>query len=190
MWRKLCHETGGEYEDGGFWKGDKVHVKVKDWTVTLDTYTVSNGQHSTTYTRLRAPFINKDGFHFCIYRKSFFSGMGKMLGMQDITVGHPRFDEDFIIKSNNERKVKQLFDHRELRTMIMSHPRFRLQIKDDEGWFGSEFPEGVDALYYTVSGVNKDVEQLKSLFQIFGLTLHLLCHLDSAYEDDPQVVLK
>ena len=37
-------------------------------------------------------------------------------------------------------------------------------MKDDEGWFSTSFPEGVDELYFQVVGVIKDVEQLKSLY--------------------------
>jgi hypothetical protein len=64
-----------------------------------------------------------------------------------------------------------------------------VRVKDDEGWFGADFPEGVDELYFALPGVIKDVDRLKSLFQVFALILHLLCHLDSAYEDDPKILL-
>src|SRR5947199_210805 len=83
---------------GGFWGGGKVQAHVGPWTVTLDTHVVSNGETSTTYTRMRAPYVNPDGFRFTIYRKGFFSDLGKLLGMQDIEVGDPEFDEAFILK--------------------------------------------------------------------------------------------
>ena len=190
VWRRLCEETGASYVEGGFWKGNKVVIKVKEWTITLDTYTVSHGKHSSTYTRLRAPYLNKDGFRFRIYRKSVFSSLGKLLGMQDIHVGYPEFDETFIIQGNDPIKVKRLFENEKLRNMIAAHPKFSMDVKDDEGWFGSDFPQGVDMLSYVTVGTIKDPERLKSLFQIFALTLHLLCHLDSAYENDPGLELK
>ena len=189
IWRRLSEETGASFVDGGFWRGSKVVIRVKEWTLTLDTFTVSSGKHSTTYTRLRAPYVNKDGFRFRIYRKSVFSDLGKMFGMEDIEVGYPEFDEPFIIQGNNPAKVKQLLSHEALRTMIAEQPNFHVQVKDDEGWFGAEFPEGVDELYFAVPRVIKEVDQLKSLFKIFALILHLLCHLDSAYEDDPEIHL-
>ena len=98
IWMQLSHEVNGRFIDGSWSKGSKVEVEHGEWNITLDTYTVSNGKSSTTYTRLRAPYVNKDGFHFTIYRKSVFSGMGKMFGMQDVEVGHKQFDDDFIIK--------------------------------------------------------------------------------------------
>ena len=62
-----------------------------------------------TYTRMRAPYINPEGFRYTIYRKGLFSDLGKLLGMQDIEVGDPEFDEAFIIKANDEGRVRELF---------------------------------------------------------------------------------
>ena len=64
-----------------------------------------------------------------------------------------------------------------------------LTVRDDEGWFSKSFPEGVDELYFQVAYIIKDVDQLKSLYELFAVTLNQLCHIDSAYENDPEVVL-
>jgi hypothetical protein len=189
MWKSLSEQIGAEYIDGGFWKGDKVEARVGEWTVTLDTYTVSNGKTSTTYTRIRAPYVNRDGFRFTIYSKSFFSDLGKFLGMQDIEVGDEAFDRDFIIKGSDEAKVRALFQNESLRQLIQCQPHFHLTVKDDEGWFGEVFPEGVDELYFGVAGVIKDIDRLKGLYGIFAEVLHQLCLIGSAYEENSGVVL-
>jgi len=189
VWRQLCNEIGADFVDGGFWQGQKAVARVDEWTVTLDTHTVSTGRSSVTYTRLRAPYVNRDGFRFTIYRKSVFSGLGKLLGMQDIEVGEPSFDDEFIIQGNHEAKVRALFAHAPLRELIEAQPAIHLTVKDDEGWFEKEFPEGVDELYFQAMGVIKDVARLKSLFALFAVTLHCLCHLGSAYEKDPHLSL-
>src|SRR4051812_3914320 len=103
VWEQLSREIDADFVEGGFWKGSKVQAHVGLWTVTLDTMTEhhqhgATQHHHTTYTRLRAPYINPEQFRFTIYRKGFFSGLGKLLGMQDIEVGDPDFDEAFIIK--------------------------------------------------------------------------------------------
>ena len=189
VWRQLCGEIGAEFVEGGFWRGNKVQARVKEWTVTLDTYTVSTGETHVTYTRMRAPYVNKDGFRFTIYRKGWFSELGKRLGMQDIEIGDPEFDRDFIIKGNDEFKVLALFGNPRIRQLIQAQPSIELQVKDDEGWFSTSFPEGVDELYFQVVGVVKDVERLKSLYELFAETLNHLCHIGSAYENDPQLAL-
>src|SRR5512136_2485528 len=120
VWRQLGSEIGAEFVEGGFWRGNKVQARVKEWTVTLDTYTVSTGKSHITYTRMRAPYVNKDGFQFTIYRKNLFSELGKRLGMQDIEVGDPEFDRDFIIKGNDEFKVLALFGNPRIRQLIQA----------------------------------------------------------------------
>jgi len=138
---------------------------------------------------MRAPFVNRDGFRFTIYRRGLFSDLGKLLGMQDIEIGDAEFDRDFVIKGNNEAQVLTLFGSLRVRQLIQAQSSIRLEVKDDEGWFSANFPEGVDELYFQVVGVVKDVERLKSLYALFAETLNHLCHIGSAYENDPHLAL-
>lgn len=190
VWDKLCSEIEADLVKGGFWRGDKVVAKVKEWTITLDRYTVSTGKSTIVYTRMRAPYINKDKFRFKIYRKGIFSELGKLFGMQDIKVGFSNFDEDFIIKGNDMQRLKELFTNPRIRELIELQPQIFFQVKDDEGWFGTEFPEGVDELYFQVVGVIKDVERLKTLYHLFAEVLNQLCIMGSAYEESPNINLK
>lgn len=203
VWRQLCGEIGAEFVDGGFWKGSKVQARHGEWTITLDTVTKTSGKQSmlsgdhsmmsdnrsTTYTRIRAPFVNRDGFRFTIYRKGFFTEFGKWFGMQDVEIGHPEFDEAFVIQGNDEQKLRQLFANPQIRGLIHVQPAFYLTVRDDEGWFAVSFPEGVDELFFSVAGVIKDVDQLKGLYMVFAEVLNELCRMGSAYENDPQVTL-
>jgi hypothetical protein len=88
--------------------------------------------------------VNPEGFRFTVYRKGFFSDLGKLLGMQDIEVGEPEFDEAFIIEGNDEERVRDLFANAKIRQMIQDQPQIQLEVKDSEGWFGSKFPQDVD----------------------------------------------
>jgi hypothetical protein len=189
IWQQLCKEIGADFVRGGFWRGHRVQARVGEWTVTLDTYTVSTGKSHVTYTRMRAPYVNADGFRFTLYRKTLFSGIGKLLGMQDIEVGDPDFDRDFIIKSNHETKAMALFLNEKIRRLIQAQPNIHLEIKDDEGVFGASFPQGVDEVRFQVAGLIKDMDRLKALFELFAEVLQTLCRLGSAYEKDPQVSL-
>jgi hypothetical protein len=189
VWQQLCREIGAEFVAGGFWRGSKVQARVGPWIITLDTHTVSTGEHSQTYTRIRAPFVNPDGFRFTIYRKGLLSDLGKLLGMQDIVVGDPEFDEAFIIQGNDEYRMRDLFEDPGLRSLFLAQPRLRLSVKDDEGWFGAHFPEGVDELHFQSGGVIKDVDRLKGLFDLFATVLERLCRIGSASKQDPGVML-
>ena len=190
VWRRLGQEIGGDFVEGGFWKGDKVEVQHGSWTITLDRYTVSTGHSHAVFTRMRVPFVSRDGFRFTIYRQGFWSEIGKKLGMQDIEVGHSvRFDEDFVIKANDESKVKALLANAEIRRLLDEQPHVRFELKDDENPFWKRFPESVDELCFTVHGVVKDVDRLRKLFDLFAEVLDELCRIGSATPENPGVRL-
>ena len=189
VWRQLSQEIGAEFIEGGFWKRNKVQAKVGPWTVTLDKYTATTGETHVTYTRMRAPYVNPEGFRFTIYRKGILSELCKFFGMQDIEVGDPEFDEAFIIKGTDETRVQNLFADAKLRELIRAQPKLQLKVKDSEGWFGPAFPDNVDELYFQVIGVIDDVVRLKSLFDLFAAVLEQLCRIGSAYKQEPGVRL-
>ena len=52
-----------------------------------------------------------------------------------------------------------------IRELISLQPQIHFSVKDDEGWFGPRFPEGVDELEFNVVRDVKDVERLKLLYE-------------------------
>ena len=190
IWTQIAAGIGGEFIDGGFWGKDVLIYKHGEWQILLDTYVVSTGQSSYTLTRMRAPFMNRDGLYFKISREGFLSSIGKFFGMQDIEIGDPFFDKQFVIKGNNPEKIKRLLADDRIKELCQLQPRIHLRIKDDEGRFGTDFPEGVDELYFECVGVIKETALLKALFGLFCLVLERLVQIDSAYADDPQITLK
>jgi hypothetical protein len=134
---------------------------------------------------------NPDGFQFTSYRRGLFSDIGKWLGMQDVAVGEAQFDEDFIIKGNDDGKLRRLLADAKLRELISGQPTIHFCVKDDENrfWGGRNFPPDVDELYFQVTGVIKDVDRLKLLYGLFSETLDELCRMGAAHEKNPGVML-
>ena len=193
IWQQVAAVVNGNVREGSFWGGNSSQVNAAhgQWLVTLDTYTVSTGKSSITYTRMRSPYVNPDGFRFTIYRRGLFSDVGKWMGMQDVEIGDAQFDEEFIIKGNDEAKLRRLFANARLRGLISAQPDIHFCVKDDDDrfWSSQNFPPDVDELYFQVTGVIKDVERLKQLFDLFAETLDELCRMGSAYEKNPGVTL-
>lgn len=189
IWRQLSHEIGGQFVDGGTWKADKVVAKVGEWTVTLDTFVVMAGTTPVVCTRMRAPFVNRDGFRFTVYPSNLLTNIAAFAGMQDVSIGDPAFDDEYVVKANDEAKARALLSSRRLRDLVRAQQSIHLSVKDDEGWFGASFPDGVDELYFQVTGEVKDLERLKLLYELFAETLNRLCAIGSAYESDPGVTL-
>ena len=189
IWSAVAKDIGATFSDGGFWGKDEMRYRAGEWELLLDTYTVSRGDTSTTYTRLRAPFVNKDGLYFKIYRTGIFTGVGKWFGMQDIEIGNPFFDDHFVIKGNSVSEIRRLFSDPEVQRLAELQPDIMVTIKDDEGFFAHHYPDGVDLLQFQCIGTIKDPDRIKNLFDLFAAILERLVHLDSAYEDDPEIRL-
>lgn len=189
IWRRLSTELGARYVAGSTWKGERLEVEHGQWVVTLDLETALVGKVPIPFTRLRAPYVNSDGFRFTIYRRTLASDVARWFGMQDVLVGHAAFDRDFIVKGNDERKLRRLCDDARLRLLLERQPQVRLTVLDDEGWFGARFPKGTDELRCSIEGVVVEKQRLQDLFELFGETLDHLCRMGSAYADDPGVDL-
>lgn len=184
IWKQLQAEIGAELVPGCFWTGAKLQAQVNEWTVTLDEYAqmmmVGRTPIYLHHTRMRAPFPNPSGFRLSLYRASVFSALAAFLGMQDIQVGYPEFDDDFVIKGNNEAAVRSLCSSERLRALVMAQPKFSLTIRDDEGWFGTEYPPHVDVLVFDVVDRIREVERLKGLYDVFAETLERLSEMGVA----------
>lgn len=189
VWRQVSEQVGGTYDEGALFRSDTVRATDGEWTITLDIYVVSTGTSVIPYTRLRAPYVNPDDFRFNVYRKSIFTPLGKLMGMQDVEVAQPAFDEAFVIQGTDEQKLRALFANATIRSLIEAQPSINFSVKDSEGCFRAKFPENVDELHFVTTGVIKDPDRLKLLFDLFSETLDELCRIGSAYEGHPQITL-
>lgn len=173
-WGRLAAELGTTFEDPGLMKGSAVRARLGGYDLVLDNYTVSTGNSSQTYTRLRARFVNPRGFQFCLHRASVFTNLAKALGKQDLDIGVADFDRDFVIQGNDEARVRALLADPALRAMIAAQPRIKVQVVDNEGLFGASYGESVDILEFIEAGILKDVQRLKGLFSLFAVLLRAL----------------
>lgn len=181
IWRQLASEIDANYIEGGFWKRDKVQASHAGWLITLDEH----GKYH--HTRMRTPFLNPGGFRFTVYRKGVFSELGKLLGMQDVEVGHQDFDRDFVIQGTDAAKLRQIFGNARIRELIAAQPRIHFEVKTAHGIFErnlfAEKPPGdLDMLEFLVDRrpAMQDKEHLRLLFDLFAETLDELCRMGTA----------
>lgn len=64
-------------------------------------FTRGSGKNSSPYIGMRLGLDNPRGLSFKFHKEGFFSKIGKKLGMEDVQVGDPRFDKDFIVKCSD-----------------------------------------------------------------------------------------
>ena len=187
-WQQFCGRIGADCL-AEFWRGNKVPAPYKNWRIRVGHEDCPDGESSVTVTRMRIPFVNRDGFRFKLYRKDFFSALGPLCGMHPIKSGHPEFDRDFICARHRRGEGQEL-------ALRPSHPSIstsptceRSEVRDNEGWLGVSFPAEVDELCFRAAGFIKDVEQLKLLFVLCAEILDHLCRTGSACEDEPELTL-
>jgi len=195
VWVQLEQEINAQFiKKKSFLIDDsKVVLEHKNWTIVLDVFHRSTGKSSTPYTRMRCAYVNKDDFRFKIFKEGFFNDIAKYFGMQDIEIEDEIFDNVFILKSKNPEQIKALFKDESIKKDFLALSNlslFQVSVKDDEGYFGQHFPEGVDELYLEVMGILKDIEQLKIMFKLFAEIMDRLCEIGSAYETRPEIELK
>lgn len=90
----------------------EVNGLIQDYPTRVHVYTRGSGKHKKTYTEIEVECGNIDGRTFSIYKESAFSGVGRFFGMQDIEIGIPFFDQQFVIKSSDEHFARTLLDGR------------------------------------------------------------------------------
>jgi len=189
VWKQVSEEINANYIEGSVLKSPRIEYQHNNWTIYFDTYTVSTGKSSINYTRMRAPFVNQKKLLFKIYRKGVFSNIGKALGMQDIEIGYDYFDNDYIIKGNDEVLLRRLFQNHSIRDLIEKQSRILLEIKEDEGRFGPKFNDNESELYFVVVGVIKDKERIKNLFELFVKIIDELKTIGITVNQAPEVKL-
>lgn len=132
-WAAVATRLDGTFApaSGRWWRSKTARVEATIGTasVLMDHYTVSHGNSSTTYSRTRVATSSSKRLTSC--RASVFSGIGKALGMQDLLVGDPVYDDRFIIKSDDEAWARRVLNE-PLRKEHLDAPRLMLYVKD--GW--------------------------------------------------------
>lgn len=187
IWRQLASEIDASYVDSNsWWKRDKVQARHAGWLITLQQH----GKYH--HTHMSAPFLNPGGFRFTVYRKGIFTELGKYLGMQDVEVGYPDFDRDFVIKGTDETKLRQIFANARIRELISAQPDIHFEVKDAHGFFERDLFEGkpaknMDVLVFDIDNrqihsesATREKELLRLLFDLFAETLDELCRMGTA----------
>ncbi|HVG21097.1 MAG TPA: DUF3137 domain-containing protein [Blastocatellia bacterium] len=180
VWTQLAEEIGGQFwgatpeymNSGGI--GHTVHLKVEQGPVFLEAFTDrAVGEPGSEQVRMRAPYQDKDGFRFTISREHLFTGLGKLFGAQDVETGDPAFDDDFVIKSNDEAKARVLFADPRIRQLLREQPYVFFQARDSEAPPGSPLLGAASTeLYFLLRHDQaKDIARLKALFELFTETL-------------------
>ncbi|MBN2558120.1 MAG: DUF3137 domain-containing protein [Clostridia bacterium] len=185
VWKQLADELGAVFIMGSFTGSSRIEKPHRNWKIVLDTYTVSTGKSTVTYTRMRVPYVRSNDVLFKLSRKNIFSGLGNLFGMPVVGTYDYDFDDEFVIKGNDEPVLREIFANDKIKDMIRKQKRLALGIRNYRGKANSDESE----LYFQTGGVVKDPEKLKNLFGLFSLFLDELAKNGVASDRMPSTVL-
>jgi hypothetical protein len=181
-WRELAIRSNGRVLTG---RGDRVKradIPIEPWWIALDIRTESSGESSHVLTRMRAVYRSTDDFRFRVYRRSFFSGLATFFGMQDIEVGQPDIDADWIIKSNSTGRIQSLLALPKITKTLASLRAGRLEVKPLRG---RGKPPGHMVLTYETPGIVRELSRLESGVELMRHVLDRMARLGSAARETP-----
>jgi hypothetical protein len=147
-------------------------LNLNDRRIILDI--VNNhavGFEALAVTNFNSYLFNRNSFKFNIHNEGFTDEIGKLFGMQDVTLGFKDFDERFIIKTNDESKVNALFQDANVRNVLTKLPKLSFGIVE------YELEEGDGKAPFLELKIERAVNDpllLKSIFEAFYSVLELV----------------
>ena len=186
VWGQLAAEIGAIYRDRtNIFATPSVVKEHGNWTILLDTFTVNTGKSSVTYTRMRAPYVRSNDIVFKLTRKSVFSGIGRMFGNPVIETYDYDFDDEFVLKGNDENVIKEVFQNENIKDAI----RFQKRLILKAGPYKPKKSLTDSELYFQMTGVLKEMDKLKNLFSLFEEMLDEFVKQDVAEKIPPETTL-
>ena len=104
--QRQAAKRGGYVEEKFYHFFPRLVIPYVDKKVIV--YSTPGGKNSPPYTHLKFKFSSSKNIRLTVYKEGLFSKFGKSLGMQDLIVDDPTFDESFIIQGKDEMQVRQL----------------------------------------------------------------------------------
>ena len=181
----IARNTNGEFKKGKMFKTSCIKYTHESWCYYLDDYSIQAGNVPIIYTRLRAPFINKKGFDLTIYKKTIFSNLAKSLGGQDIPIGEPDFDEEWIIKGSSEELVKNILKYGNISELIKNEEKLKIEIKRVEGKTNKKNQSTESQITFLVQDYMKNEERVVNLMRLIETLLDAFLANDITINEAP-----
>jgi len=119
--------------------------------------------------KLEISFENRDGLEFKIIPESGVDKIKKVFGrLKEIEVGHSDFDDQFLIRGNDDNKIENLFSNPNIRVFMLNQRRLSLELTSNS----------LILRIYTPIG---SIDHLKLIYDGLSEILNELCIMDSGY---------
>jgi hypothetical protein len=112
LFDRFAQRSGGRFLPAGtFSSRHRVMLVHRNHAVEV-RQTSTGGKHPVFFVEATMALggINTGGLRCEVYPESFMSSLGKLIGMQDLEIGHSVFDTRYILKSNDHQGLTSLLD--------------------------------------------------------------------------------
>jgi hypothetical protein len=167
IWEEFANETNGKFIEEFSWHSAKAEIDYNGLKIIFDNYTLWSGKYNTEMTRVMVSFNSFENFELEIYRSGIIRNIEKLFGAQDVKIGRNDFDKKFIIKTNNEHKIRTILQNEKIRKLIEIQKNINIVISNEKGIWEGKLPENKYELCFYDDGEIKDIERLKSILNLF-----------------------
>jgi hypothetical protein len=121
--------------------------------------------------KLEISFKNHDVFMFKVLPETAGDKIKKVFGrLKEIEVGQSDFDDMFLVRGSDEKKIKNLFSKPLVREFMLNQRRLSLELTPNSLIFSTYLPIG-------------SIDHLKMIYDWFSEVLNEICIMDSGYEN-------
>ena len=165
-------------------------------------------------SRIGSPFVARDEFVWDLKRRRLvgdriyerrrkwtaaegpswaqeFEQIQQRLKPPPIAFGFGDFDYEFTIETNDEAKLRELFEPKEIRDLVQEQPTVRLKTEQDgKGWLASlvpQLPVDVAALFFQDRALLREVDDVGSVHKLLRVTIERLIEIGSASPRPPRI---
>lgn len=135
QWGEAARRVGGALvPPSGPWyhrRPMSIEAHLHDVGLLVDSYTVSTGNSSQTYTRCRARALGAGLLKLKVKRAGLASGLSRAIGFQDLATGDAQFDEQYVIKASDDDLALAWMD-RQSREAVAPLQKYQLELKKGE----------------------------------------------------------
>ena len=125
--------------------------------------------------KLEISFKNHDVFMFKVLPESSGDKIKKAFGrLKEIEVGQSDFDDMFLIRGSDEKKIKNLFSKPHVREFMLNQRRLSLELTPNALVFSTYLSIG-------------SIDHLKMIYDWFSGVLNEICIMDSGYENQDRL---
>jgi hypothetical protein len=178
VWRDFADSKGGEVVSDTTKENNPIlHVFIpvegSEASIRLTPFSIK-GKSKGSGTSASLHYSPKEHFSFYIRTEKGVDQIGKAFGLQDIILGDPDFDKQFLIQGTDEGKVRNLFADMHLRDVILQNGLSELRLVTDGAQLpaGHKLPTGRHAIVYSTEKVLDKFEQLEAIYSILTQVVH------------------